>query len=181
MDRMYLDCLEKAEFLVTGGYPVGKIGVADLTDLLYKLEMEKIDKQAKSDANLNYNETIVAVEEVGEMETVDISVSGDNLFYCNGILTKNSFGLPATADLMLALITSEELEKLNQIMIKQLKNRYSDISTHRRFVVGVDRSRMKLYDVEDSAQNLIDLDDTPVMDKTPAGQQDFKDKLKGFK
>jgi len=67
--------------------------------------------------------------------------------------TSESFGLPATADFMFALITNEELESLNQILVKQLKNRYSDPNAFKRFVVGVDRSKMRLYDVEDSAQN----------------------------
>ena len=67
--------------------------------------------------------------------------------------TSESFGLPATADFMFALITNEELEGLNQILVKQLKNRYSDPNAFKRFVVGVDRSKMRLYDVEDSAQN----------------------------
>ncbi len=67
--------------------------------------------------------------------------------------TSESFGLPATADFMFALITNEELEGLNQILVKQLKNRYSDPNAFKRFVVGVDRSKMRLYDVEDSAQH----------------------------
>ena len=67
--------------------------------------------------------------------------------------TSESFGLPATADFMFALISNEELENLNQIMVKQLKNRYSDPSTYKRFVVGVDKAKMKLYDVEQSAQS----------------------------
>jgi len=67
--------------------------------------------------------------------------------------TSESFGLPATADLMFALISSEELEELGQIMVKQLKNRYNDPTFHKRFTVGVDRSKMKLYDIEQSAQN----------------------------
>jgi archaellum biogenesis ATPase FlaH len=66
--------------------------------------------------------------------------------------TSESFGLPATADFMFALITTEELQQLNQIMVKQLKNRYSDPNNNKRFVVGVDRSKMRLYDAEDSAQ-----------------------------
>tara|TARA_R110000851_G_scaffold230898_9_gene383733 strand:+ start:363 stop:1541 length:1179 start_codon:yes stop_codon:yes gene_type:complete len=70
--------------------------------------------------------------------------------------TSESWGLPATADFMFALITNDELEKLNQIMVKQLKNRYADIATYKRFVIGVDRPKMKLYDVEDSAQTLIE-------------------------
>lgn len=72
--------------------------------------------------------------------------------------TSESFGLPATADLMFALISTEELEQLNQIMVKQLKNRHSDPTMFKRFVVGVDRARMKLFDVEQSAQQDIVID-----------------------
>ena len=67
--------------------------------------------------------------------------------------TSESFGLPATADLMFALISTEELEGLNQIMVKQLKNRYNDPTIFKRFVVGIDRAKMRLYDVEQSAQD----------------------------
>ena len=67
--------------------------------------------------------------------------------------TSESFGLPATADLMFALITSEELEELGQLMVKQLKNRYSDPTMHKRFVIGIDRAKMRLYDVEQSGQD----------------------------
>jgi archaellum biogenesis ATPase FlaH len=66
--------------------------------------------------------------------------------------TSESFGLPATADFLVALISTEELEGLNQIMVKQLKNRYGDKSIYKRFVVGIDRAKMRLYDVEQSAQ-----------------------------
>ena len=86
--------------------------------------------------------------------------------------TSESFGLPATADLMFALISTEELEKQGQFMVKQLKNRYNDPTAHKRFVVGVDRSKMRLYDVEETEQTLTD--DSPVFDKTPTGER-FKD------
>jgi len=66
--------------------------------------------------------------------------------------TSESFGLPATADLMFALISSEELENLGQIMVKQLKNRYNDPTMNKRFVIGIDRAKMKLFDVDQSAQ-----------------------------
>jgi replicative DNA helicase len=68
--------------------------------------------------------------------------------------TSESFGLPASCDLLLALMSDEQLEGLNQLMIKQLKNRYNDVSMNKKFVVGIDRSKMRLYDVEDSAQTL---------------------------
>jgi len=86
--------------------------------------------------------------------------------------TSESFGLPATADLMFALVSTEELEKQGQIMVKQLKNRYNDPTLHKRFVLGVDRSKMRLYDVDENEQDLTD--DTPVFDRTEAGQR-FKD------
>lgn len=95
--------------------------------------------------------------------------------------TSESFGLPATVDLMFALISTEELENLGQIMVKQLKNRYADPSYYKRFVIGVDRSKMKLYDVEVSAQtNLSDAgqDDTPVFDNSSFGS---RMKTEGFK
>jgi len=70
--------------------------------------------------------------------------------------TSESFGLPATADFMFALMSNEELESLGQIMVKQLKNRYSDLNKNKRFVIGVDKSKMKLYNVEQSAQKIMD-------------------------
>ena len=71
--------------------------------------------------------------------------------------TSESFGLPATADFMFALISTEELEGLNQIMVKQLKNRYNDPTLYKRFMIGIDRAKMRLYDLEDIAQsNLAD-------------------------
>ena len=93
--------------------------------------------------------------------------------------TSESFGLPATADLMFALISTEELEDLNQLMVKQLKNRYNDPTIHRRFVIGIDRAKMRLYNTEQSAQTL--MDDAPVFNSTKAGQSIDNDKRKRFK
>jgi archaellum biogenesis ATPase FlaH len=94
--------------------------------------------------------------------------------------TSESFGLPATADLMFALISTEELEKLGQMMVKQLKNRYNDPTSNKRFVIGVDRSKMRLYDVDETEQNLMS-DDTPVFDKSAAGSRINSEKFKEFK
>jgi hypothetical protein len=77
--------------------------------------------------------------------------------------TSESFGLPATADFMFALITTEDLQKMNQIMVKQLKNRYSDPNNFKRFVVGVDRAKMRLYDLEVVAQQ--DISDSNIKNK----------------
>jgi replicative DNA helicase len=98
--------------------------------------------------------------------------------------TSESFGLPATADFMFALVSNEELQELNQIIVKQLKNRYNDPSYYKRFVIGVDRSKMKLYDVEPSAQT--DLSDTgqpkPVSTRSSAETESIhNDTFSGFK
>jgi len=87
--------------------------------------------------------------------------------------TSESFGLPATADLMFALISSEELDSLGQIMVKQLKNRYNDPVKYKRFVVGIDRNRMRMYDAADQ-EGIVD--DTPVFDNTKVNE-----KFKNFK
>ena len=96
--------------------------------------------------------------------------------------TSESFGLPATADLMFALIATEELDELNQVMVKQLKNRYNDPTKYKRFVIGIDRARMKLYDVEESAQSDI-VSDMSIPDKPIAtwGDNEKKDTFANFK
>ena len=88
--------------------------------------------------------------------------------------TSESFGLPATADLMFALISTEELEREGQMMVKQLQKRYNDPTQNKRFVIGVDRSKMRLFDVDENDQTLTD--DTPVFDNTDTGKrfEDFK-------
>jgi len=98
--------------------------------------------------------------------------------------TSESFGLPATADFMFALVSTEELEQLNQLMVKQLKNRYNDPNTFKRFVIGIDRGKMKLYDVEQSAQE--DLVDAGQVDDKPLNsfgerERTSKNKFGGFK
>ena len=95
--------------------------------------------------------------------------------------TSESFGLPATADLMFAIISTEELEELGQLLVKQLKNRYNDPTKYRRFVVGVDRSRMKLYDVEESAQSDIMSDMIPDKPINKFGEREQPDSFTDFK
>ena len=95
--------------------------------------------------------------------------------------TSESFGLPATADLMFALISTEELEEINQIMVKQLKNRYNDPTVNKRFVVGIDRAKMKLYDVEQSAQkDIVDANQVQEIIK-PSKTESLTDKFAQLK
>ena len=98
--------------------------------------------------------------------------------------TSESFGLPATADLMFAIISTEQMEELGQILVKQLKNRYNDPTVNRKFVVGIDRAKMKLFDVSQAAQmELVDTgqveDDTPAFDKATGGKFKKRD-FSGF-
>lgn len=88
-----------------------------------------------------------------------------------------SFGLSATADFFFGLVSTEELESMGQLMVKQLKNRWNDINYYKRFTIGVDRSKMRLFDVEESAQKNI-MDDTPVVDRSSAKQPPDKKKRK---
>lgn len=92
--------------------------------------------------------------------------------------TSESFGLPATADFFIALVTNDQMAQLNQIMVKQLKNRYADPSKYKRDVIGVDKSKMRLYDVEASAKDIVDTsDDIP----QPKPKFESKNKFKGLK
>ena len=94
--------------------------------------------------------------------------------------TSESFGLPATADLMFALISNDELNSMGKILVKQLKNRYNDPTKYNRFTLKVDRSKMKLED--DDNQNMVTTkDDVPVFDKSEAGDRVNAEKFKEFK
>jgi archaellum biogenesis ATPase FlaH len=96
--------------------------------------------------------------------------------------TSESFGLPATADFMFALISNDELKANNQILVKQLKNRYNDLNTYQKFVVGIDRSKMRLYDVDqnDSPLNK-EVDNGPAFDNSNSGQRIDSEKFENFK
>ena len=93
--------------------------------------------------------------------------------------TSESFGLPATADLMFALISTEDTEQLNQILVKQLKNRYNDPTIFKRFMVGIDRAKMRLYDCEQSAQE--DIIDSGQEEEYNVEEKKSKKSFDGFK
>jgi len=102
--------------------------------------------------------------------------------------TSESFGLPATADFMFAIISNDKLEEAGQILIKQLKNRYSDPTTNKKFLIGIDRAKMKLSDLGDESQSgLVDTgkveddDDIPLFDKATKGRMKNKKDFGEFK
>jgi hypothetical protein len=172
-EKDYNDLYNHAVYLQEKGY-TRDMDFFQVLDVLEKNLIEKYEREAITDSHIDYNDEIVSIVEVGEQETIDITVSGDNLFLCNNILTKNSMGIVHSLDIYFALIRTEELDELNQVLVKQLKNRYGDPSHYKRFVIGLDASRMKFYDVEQTAQKNIsdsgqsndDEDDTPLFDRS---------------
>ena len=95
--------------------------------------------------------------------------------------TSESFGLPATADFMFALMSNDELEQLGQMKVKQLKNRYNDPGVNRAFIIGVDKAKMRLYDVENSAQNIVDSNQTKEKETITTPPDTAYDKFSDFK
>ena len=191
--------------LIVKEYPTSTAGAANFRHLLNELKIKKnfipdvifidylnicMSSRIKQGANVNSYTYIKAIAEELRGLAVEFNVpvisatqttrSGFDSSDVGLTDTSESFGLPATADFMVALIATDELKALNQIMIKQLKNRYSDPEMYKRFVVGVDRPRMRLYDAEQSAQEDI-VDDSPVYDNTASGQKFGKEKFAGFK
>ena len=181
--------------LVIKEYPTACAGSANFRHLLNELKLKKkfepaiiyidylnicMSSRIKHGANVNSYTLIKAIAEELRGLAVEFNVPIVSATqttrggYASSELgledTSESFGLPATADFMFGLISNEQLQSLNQIMVQQLKNRYGDPNINRRFVLGVDRSKMRLYDVEQSAQE--DLLDGPVMDNTKFGSED---------
>ena len=182
--------------LIVKEYPTACAGSANFRHLLNELKIKKnfmpdviyidylnicMSSRIKHGANVNSYTLIKAIAEELRGLAVEFNVpiisatqttrSGYSSSDVGLEDTSESFGLPATADFMFALIKqSEEMADLNQIMVKQLKNRYGDPNLNSRFVVGVDRGKMRLYDVEQSAQE--DIMDGPVMDNTKFGNED---------
>jgi len=181
--------------LIIKEYPTASAGSANFRHLINELKIKRnfipdvifIDylnicasSRIRHGANVNSYTLIKAIAEELRGLAVEFNVpiisatQTTRSGYSNSDLgledTSESFGLPATADFMFGLSTSEELEALGQIMVKQLKNRYNDPGNNRRFVLGIDRAKMRLYNVEQSAQDLTD--DRPVMDNTKFGNED---------
>ena len=181
--------------LIVKEYPTASAGSSHFRHLLNELKLKKnftpdivyIDylnictsSRMKAGGNVNSYTLIKAIAEELRGLAVEFNVpilsatqttrTGYSSSDLNLEDTSESFGLPATADFMFGLISTEELEGLGQLMVKQLKNRWGDTNYLKRFVIGVDRSKMKLYDAEESAQQGI-VDDGPVADKGAFGER----------
>jgi replicative DNA helicase len=183
--------------LIIKEYPTAGAGAAHFRHVLNELKLKKsftpdiifidylnicISTRLKMGSNVNSYTYIKSIAEelrglavefnVPIMSATQTTRSGHSSTDLELDDTSESFGLPATADFMFGLSTSDELEALGQIMVKQLKARDHDKKTIKRFVIGVDYSKMRLYDVEQQAQK--DITDGPVMDRTDFGQQDYE-------
>jgi replicative DNA helicase len=182
--------------LIVKEYPTASAGSAHFRHLLNELKLKKnftpdivyIDylnictsSRMKAGANVNSYTLIKAIAEELRGLAVEFNVpilsatqttrTGYSSSDLNLEDTSESFGLPATADFMFGLISTEELEGLGQLMVKQLKNRWGDTNYLKRFVIGIDRSKMKLFDAEDNAQDLVNDTSTPVADKGSFGDR----------
>lgn len=182
--------------LIVKEYPTASAGSGHFRHLLNELKMKRnfipdiiyvdylnicVSSRLKSAANVNSYTYVKAIAEELRGLAVEFNVplvsatQTTRSGYSNSDVgledTSESFGLPATADFMIALISTEELESLGQIMAKQLKNRWGDPNLHKRFVLGIDRGKMRFYNVEQSAQKNVMNDDVPVMSQSSFGQR----------
>ena len=181
--------------LIIKEYPTASAGSAHFRHLLNELKMKKnfapdiiyidylnicMSSRLKGGQNINSYTYVKAIAEELRGLAVESNVplvsatQTTRSGFTNSDIgledTSESFGLPATADFMFALISTDDLEGLNQILVKQLKNRWADPNTHKRFVIGIDRAKMRFYNVEGSAQSDL-VDDTPVMNNTHFGER----------
>ena len=193
--------------LIVKEFPTASAGSAHFRHLLNELKLKKnftpdmvyIDylnictsSRMKAGANVNSYTMIKAIAEELRGLAVEFNVpilsatqttrTGYSSSDLNLEDTSESFGLPATADFMFGLISTEELEGLGQLMVKQLKNRWGDTNYLKRFIIGLDRSKMKLFDAEDSAQDLVnDGQSTQKTDSKPSWGNDDKDNVTSFR
>ena len=181
--------------LLVKEYPTASAGTGHFRHLLNEMKMKKsfipdiiyidylnicMSSRMKAGSNVNSYTLIKAIAEelrglaveknVPIVSATQTTRSGYGSSDIDLTDTSESFGLPATADFMAALIVTEELDELGQIMIKQLKNRYGDPGTNKRFMVGIDRAKMRLFDVEQTAQEDL-VDNGPVFDNTAYGKR----------
>lgn len=105
---------------------------------------------------MKFNDEIVSIEILNEEEMIDIEVSGDHLFYGDGILVSNSIGIPGVCDFMAAVTRNEQMDGMGQLQWKQLKNRYRNMVYRPRFIIGCELEQQLLFDVADSEQNISD-------------------------
>lgn len=145
--ELYNKCLSEAKFIKSTGYHIDT-SLEDITNYLYNEQICKDEREAYIDSKLiDFCDEIVSIEEMDNRELIDIQVSGDNLFYANDILTKNSIGLPQSLDWFIAVTTNEVLMENNQQLIHLLKTRWGAKQSVKPQLVSIDWSKMRYSDV----------------------------------
>lgn len=166
MEKLNNEFFKLALFYKEKGLIDGDLSIEEIVSLLKVLYNEKQEKDNLSDSKLDYNDEIISIEDMGELETIDITVTGDNLFYCNDILTKNSIGLAATMDFMAGIIQPPELFEQRKYLFKNIKSRF-DSNINQIVTVGIDYEKMRLYNLENDQQEI----PISVKDKLKQNQQ----------
>lgn len=153
-NKLWNICLDKAMFYIaTESKYTNLTDPFQIAELLYNAEIEKYERDLKIEKLLDYDDEILEIEEIGDMELMDITVGNDNLFFANDILTKNSSGHAMTADFMIGVISTDELIALGEVRIKQLKNRWGSIHEFSSFLLKMDRKKMRIYQDDDYTRN----------------------------
>lgn len=178
----FLEAVTKQSLIVFKSNKKNPCDIFDISDAIVYEELEKA-QQAKDDEQfIDFNDEVASITDLGDMDLMDITVTRDNLFYANNILTKNSMGVPATADFMLSLSRTEELDQMGQLLAKQIKSRYGKKTAKPRFVIGVDLDTQKLFDVnQDEQKELMKVDDTVRNKNGSTDTSKFRDKFAGIK
>lgn len=155
-----------------------QLGLIDLntsdecyTEVARKLIQEQEDRNDQTDKLIDYNDEIISIEDAGEMETMDITVTGDSLFYCNDILTKNSIGLAATCDIMCSIWQEEEDKELGRINIGIIKNRFGPNYGHGCLLCNYDtltlsETPVDPFEVRDDTSNGVANELTKILNAT---------------
>lgn len=152
-EEIYAECLKQADKLHSIGTGTD-LDTFELADFLYKDQITKLEREFYIDQKLiDFNDEIMEIEELEDIEMIDIAVTGDNLFYANDILVKNSFGLPMSLDFFFALVTDEVLMENNRQKIIALKTRWGNKSKLKPQLVGVDFDKMRYTDVDDDSSS----------------------------
>jgi len=147
MNNLYAKCLVNADYIIKTGHHLD-MSVEEVANYLYNEEICKAEREKYHDQKLiDFDDEIVEIEELEERELLDIQVSGDNLFYANNVLTKNSVGLPMTLDFFAAMTTDDVLQENNQQLLHLLKTRWGAKADVKPQLVNIDWSRMRYSDV----------------------------------
>lgn len=147
-DRFFEEVVKLAQAQPRKSISGGELTLREICQLIIDEALERAADAKEMEESLEFDDEIVSITPLGDQELMDITVTRDNLFYANGVLTKNSLGIPATLDGMWAFIRTEELDKIGQLMVLELKTRYGNKSIP-KFTIGVNIDTQRLFNAEE--------------------------------